>query len=144
MTRTHLLMLAAVLALLVPAAGCDKSSGGDDDAGKDAAPDASTDAGSDTGSETDTGSESDTNKDFACKDKPWNGTKTYGDSYPDGPYGYKGSVCRDQAGDGTWIDYGDTIRDICVMNQDNEEVCMNDFLGSPSYDVLVVTFSAMW
>ncbi|MDD5306971.1 MAG: hypothetical protein PHU25_06570 [Deltaproteobacteria bacterium] len=139
MKHMHILLLVAAVALAIPIAGCDKGGGGDDDtvtdAGKDAAPDAN----------EDTGSESDTGKDYSCVEKPWDGVHKYGEDYVDGPYGFKGSICRDPvATTQEWIEYGDTIPDICLPNQDNEEVCVHDFYKSPDFDLLVVNFSALW
>jgi hypothetical protein len=139
--------LAAILALGLGAAGC-----GDDDA-TDAGADAMHDSGADTDSDTDsdagtdadTDSDSDTGKDYSCVEKPWDGVHTYGDAYADGPYGFKGSICRDPVAlTEEWIDYGDTIPDVCLPNQDDVEVCLHDFYERPDLDLLLVDFSALW
>lgn len=67
----------------------------------------------------------------------------YGPDYAKGPYGFKGSMCWDMtAGQGTWTNYGDVIHNICLPNQDGEEVCLGEFYDA-GYNLLIIEVSAV-
>jgi hypothetical protein len=149
MSAASLLVLLAVVS-----AGCDTQNGdgavdagGDTDTDSDGDMDTDTDVDSDadTDADSDTDTDTDGDSDGDCVQDPWDGVWTYGESYPEGPYGFKGSVCWGDLG-GAWTEWGDTIPDICLPDQDETTVCLSDFYGSTdvAYDVVFVDFSAMW
>jgi peroxiredoxin len=153
MTLKHLLTGMALLALAAPISGCkdDDSSAADGgaDTGVDGDTDADTDGDTDTDADTDADSDSDSDSDteYACPEQTWDGEHTYGESYPDGPYGFKGSMCRyieNKQWHTDWLEWGSTIPDVCLPNQDDKEVCFHDLLRSPAYDILIVDFTAQW
>jgi hypothetical protein len=122
-----------------------------------------------TGSEKDTlyvvDTEQDSEKDVKNQNiDHWEGTPCddydpdpkvydYGDDYPIGPYGFKGSLCwtesADQENPGetvwsySWGGGGDTLHNMCLPNQVDRQVCMESLVGGEK-DILVLVFSAVW
>jgi peroxiredoxin len=92
----------------------------------------------------------DTSGDFVpwlCeKDDPDPVDYDYGDAYATGPYGFKGSLCW--SGQNPQLSYewggaGDTVHDLCLPDQDGNEVCLSDYYGS-EHDLLILVVTARW
>ncbi len=67
----------------------------------------------------------------------------YGPDYAKGNYGFKESLCWDAETEYHWGGGGDVMHDICLPNQDDEEVCLGD-LYQGEKDLLIIGFGALW
>jgi thiol-disulfide isomerase/thioredoxin len=141
--KSTLLPFALCLLLTGGLAAC----GDDDDDNDGGATDADTDADSDADSDADADADADSDSDVVCTGNTWDGTWTYGEDYAEGPYGFRGSMCwnwNTEPASGNWITEGDTIPDVCLPNELDEQICLSDYYKSHDYDLLIVDFTAMW
>lgn len=137
MTRDFLARIAISTSLLLPACGNSSDESSSDDAGSN------TDSGSDSDSDSDSDTDSDSDDD--CVGTAWDGQWTYGEDYAEGPYGFKGSMCWDpETGNVQWSTWGDTIPDICLNDQNDNLVCLKDYLRHLEFELIFVDFSAVW
>ena len=105
------------------------------------------DVDADTDEEVETEQEADTAFDDAappCAKYDYDkNSYDYGAVYAKGPYGFKGSMCWDMAaGEGRWTNFGDVIHDICLPNQDGQEVCLGEYYDA-GYNLLIIEVSAI-
>ncbi len=116
----------------------------DTDIDSDTDSDIDSDADTDTDTGTDTGPGPDTDTDMVCPANIWDGEWTYGETYPEGPYGFKGSICWDEDGYGEFIEHGDTIPDICLPDYQDRAFCLQDLYKSVDFDLIFVDMTAIW
>jgi len=67
-------------------------------------------------------------------------------NYPEGPYGFKSSVCLDSSDESAYavISNGDRVPNFCFLDLQDRKVCMSDFKEMYERSILMFDFSATW